>query len=105
MADETIPAEFLDPEGDAESQDPELVFEATTSTLRKLWDDWMCRRGDGDYSDVVFFGKRIGGVPVPAVDSRRRSSRFTRDQLRSPTRFQLSLSWYVVFQPSESMSA
>jgi hypothetical protein len=71
MADETIPAEFLDPEGDAESQDPELVFEATTSTLRKLWDDWMCRRGDGDYSDVVFFGKRIGGVPVPAVDAYR----------------------------------
>ena len=71
MADETIPAEFLDPEGDAESQDPELVFEATTSTLRRLWGDWMCRRGGGDYADVAFFGKRIGGVPVPAIDAYR----------------------------------
>ncbi|MGH8871089.1 MAG: M15 family metallopeptidase [Acidimicrobiia bacterium] len=71
MAHETIPAEFLDPEGDAESQDPELVMEATTSTLRKLWDDWMCRRGGGSHSDVEFCGKRIGGVPVPAIDAYR----------------------------------
>ena len=71
MADEIIPDEFLDPEGDAESQDPELVMEATTSTLRKLWDDWMCRRGGGNYSDVEFFGRRIGGVPLPAVDAYR----------------------------------
>lgn len=71
MNDQTIPAEFLDPEGDAESQDPELVLEATTSTLRKLWDAWMCLKGGGDYSDVLFFGKRIGGVPVPAIDAYR----------------------------------
>src|SRR3970040_935691 len=80
VADETIPAEILDPEGVAESKDPELVMERTTSTLRKLWDDWMCRRGGGDYSDVAFFGKRIGGVPVPAADAYRA----LEQALRSP---------------------
>jgi hypothetical protein len=64
-----VPAEFLDPEGDAESQDPELVFEATTSTLRKLWADWMCRKGGGEYVDIRFFGRKVGGVPAPAVDA------------------------------------
>lgn len=71
MGDDTIPAEFLDPEGDGERQDPDLVLEATSATLRKLWDDWMCRRGGGTYEDVVFFGRKVGGVPTPAVDAYR----------------------------------
>lgn len=69
MVDEAIPAEFLDPEGDAERQDPDLVYEATTSTLRRLWDEWMCRRRDADFVDVEFFGRRVGGLPRPATDA------------------------------------
>lgn len=64
-----IPHEFLDPEGDAESQDPELVFETSTTTLRQLWARWMCREGGGSFSDPAIFGKKIGGVPAPAVDA------------------------------------
>ena len=36
MGDDAIPPEFHDPEGDAEHQDPDLVLETSTSTLRKL---------------------------------------------------------------------
>lgn len=68
---ETIPEEFLDPEGDAESQDPELGFETTTTRLRSLWADWMCREGGGRFANPSFFGKGIGGVPAPAVDAYR----------------------------------
>ena len=71
MGDELIPPEFLEPEGDAERQDPDLVLEASSATLRKLWKEWMCRRGDGAFVDVDFFGRRIGGVPAPAVDAYR----------------------------------
>jgi hypothetical protein len=71
MVDEGIPPEFLEPEGDAEGQDPDLILEATTSTLRGLWKEWMCRRGSGTFVDVEFFGRRIGGVPAPAVDAYR----------------------------------
>jgi hypothetical protein len=71
MGDDAIPPEFHDPEGDAEHQDPDLVLETSTSTLRKLWADWMCRRGDGTFVDVEFFGRRIGGVPTPAVEAYR----------------------------------
>lgn len=71
-----VPEEFLDPEGHGEEQDPDLApeesdLETPTSSLRKLWSDWMCRKGGGDYADVVFFGKKIGGVPEPAVDAFR----------------------------------
>jgi hypothetical protein len=69
MSHDTIPAEFLEPEGDGEAQDPELVFEATSASLRQLWDDWMCRKGGGTYVDVAFFGAKVGGVPTPAVDA------------------------------------
>ncbi len=71
MVNDSIPAEFVDPEGDGEGQDPDLVLEASTGTLRKLWSDWMCRRGDGQYTDVRFFGAKVGGVPTPAVDAYR----------------------------------
>ena len=71
MGDDTIPPEFLEPEGDAERQDPDLVLETTTATLRNLWREWMCRRGDGTFADVEFFGRRIGGVPTPAIDAYR----------------------------------
>jgi D-alanyl-D-alanine carboxypeptidase/Putative peptidoglycan binding domain len=71
MGDDVIPPEFLEPEGDAESQDPDLVLETTTATLRALWKEWMCGRGDGTFVDVEFFGRRIGGVPTPAVDAYR----------------------------------
>lgn len=67
--DESVPVEFLDPEGDAERQDPDLVFEATSATLRRLWDDWMCREGDGAFVDVRFLDRKVGGVPAPAVDA------------------------------------
>jgi len=71
MGDDTIPPEFLEPEGDAERQDPDLVLETTSATLRRLWKEWMCRRGDGTFVDVEFFDRRIGGVPAPAVDAYR----------------------------------
>jgi hypothetical protein len=72
----TIPEEFLDPEGTGEEQDPDLSveeteLEASSTTLRKLWAQWMCRKGSGRYADVEFFGKKIGGVPEPAVDAYR----------------------------------
>ena len=69
MGNDTIPPEFLEPEGDAERQDPDLVLETTSATLRALWKEWMCRRGDGSFADVEFFGRKIGGVPTPAVDA------------------------------------
>ena len=71
MGDDPIPPEFLEPEGDAERQDPDLVLETSTGTLRTLWSEWMCRRGDGTFVDVEFFDRRIGGVPAPAVDAYR----------------------------------
>jgi len=71
MGDDVIPPEFLEPEGDAERQDPDLVLETTTATLRGLWKEWMCRQGEGTFVDVEFFGRRIGGVPTPAVDAYR----------------------------------
>lgn len=71
MVDDIIPPEFLEPEGDAERQDPDLVLETATATLRSLWKEWMCRRGEGTFVDVEFFGRRIGGVPTPAVDAYR----------------------------------
>jgi len=49
----------------------DLVFEATTATLRRLWNDWMCRKGDGAFVDVRFLDRRVGGVPAPAVDAYR----------------------------------
>lgn len=71
-----IPPEFLDPEDEGESQDPDLKaeesgFEALTSTLRQLWAEWMCRRGKGAFADIEFFGRHVGGVPKPAVDAYR----------------------------------
>ncbi len=71
MGNDSIPPEFLEPESDAERQDPDLILETSSSTLRKLWRGWMCRRGDGTFVDVDFFGGRIGGVPTPAVDAYR----------------------------------
>jgi peptidoglycan hydrolase-like protein with peptidoglycan-binding domain len=79
MSDEhapEIPEEFLDPEGTGEAQDPDLAadeseLETATSTLRRLWAQWMCRKGEGRFADVTFFGKKIGGVPEPAVDAYR----------------------------------
>lgn len=71
MAVDDIPDEFLDPEGDAEEQDPDFVFETPTGTLRSLWEGWMCRRGPGAFADVTFFDRKIGGVPSPAVEAFR----------------------------------
>ncbi len=78
-----IPEEFLDPEGDGEEQDPDLAedesgLEATTSALRKLWSQWMCRNGDGRFADVKVFGKGVGGVPEPAVDAYKAFERALR---------------------------
>lgn len=75
-ASPSIPDEFLDPEGAGEEQDDDLAveeteLEATSTTLRTLWAQWMCRKGSGQYTDVTFFGKKIGGVPEPAVDAYR----------------------------------
>ena len=75
-ASPSIPEEFLDPEGIGEKQDKDLVqeeteLEATSTTLRTLWAQWMCRKGTGQYTDATFFGKKIGGVPGPAVDAYR----------------------------------
>jgi peptidoglycan hydrolase-like protein with peptidoglycan-binding domain len=71
MGDDVVPPEFHEPEGDAERQDPDLVLETSTSTLRGMWKEWMCRRGAGTFVDIEFFGRRIGGVPTPAVDAYR----------------------------------
>lgn len=71
MDPESVPPEFRHPEGDGEAQDPDLVLEATTATLRRQWDEWMCRRGKGTFADITFFGRRIGGVPGPAIDAYR----------------------------------
>ena len=71
VSEDTIPKEFLDPEGDGEIQDPELGFETTSDRLRSLWAPWMCREGGGRFASPSFFGKGIGGVPAPAVDAYR----------------------------------
>jgi peptidoglycan hydrolase-like protein with peptidoglycan-binding domain len=79
MSDEEplhTPDEFEDPEGSGEKQDPDLAdplsaYETTTKTLRELWAPWMCRKGTGRYVDIVFFGRKVGGVPEPAVDAYR----------------------------------
>ncbi len=71
-AEPTIPPEFLDPEEDAELLDPEPMLDTgatSTTTLRSLWEAWMCRKGGGTFVDVEFFGKTIGGVPAPAQDA------------------------------------
>lgn len=70
MTDETGPPPDFHDEGDAELQDPDLQLETTSSSLRVLWAKWMCRAG-GSYTDVDFFGRKIGGVPTPAVDAYR----------------------------------
>ena len=71
-----IPDEFLEPESAAENQDPDLetpwfISATSTRTLRELWAPWMCRKGTGRFVDIDFFGKKIGGVPEPAVDAYR----------------------------------
>jgi peptidoglycan hydrolase-like protein with peptidoglycan-binding domain len=66
-----MPEEFADPEGDAELHDPALALEATTTSLRNMWADWLCHKGSGRFADPKFFGKGIGGVPVVAVDAFR----------------------------------
>lgn len=73
-----IPTEFLEPEGDGERQDPDLVLEATSASLRAEWERWMCRSGPPAFVDIEFFGRRIGGVPAPAVDAYRGLERALR---------------------------
>ncbi len=63
-----IPDEYIDPEGEGELQDPSLVLESTAD-MRRAWDDWMCNKGPGEFANVKFFGRGIGGVPAPAVDA------------------------------------
>lgn len=63
-----VPAEFIDPEGDGELEDPSLILESSAD-MRTLWKEWLCARGSGEFADVQFFGKGIGGVPAPAVDA------------------------------------
>jgi hypothetical protein len=42
-----------------------------TSGKRKAWVEWLdhCLASDGQWSNPMFFGKTIGGVPTPAVDA------------------------------------
>lgn len=63
-----VPAEFLDPEGDGELNDPSLTLESSAS-MRAAWKDWFCGKGPGKFVDVQFFGRGIGGVPAPAADA------------------------------------
>ena len=63
-----IPEEFIDPEGDGELNDPSLGLESTAD-MRRAWSDWFCSKGPGKFANVQFFGRGIGGVPVPAVDA------------------------------------
>jgi hypothetical protein len=70
-----MPSEFADPEGDAEQLDPRDdslpagMFEMTSTRLRDLWSDWRCAKGPGRFANPEFFEKRIGGVPVGAVEA------------------------------------
>ena len=64
-----MPAEFAEADEDAELQDLGSALETSTRDLRKLWAEWLCNRGSGGFTDPRFFGKTIGGVPVPAVDA------------------------------------
>jgi uncharacterized protein YraI len=64
----SVPAEFIDPEGDGELHDPALAFESTAD-MRRAWKDWLCAKGPGEFANVQFFGKGIGGVPAPAVEA------------------------------------
>ena len=63
-----IPDEFLEPEGDGELEDASFALESTAD-MRREWSDWLCARGSGEFANVKFFGKGIGGVPAPAVDA------------------------------------
>jgi uncharacterized protein YraI len=63
-----VPPEFLDPEGDGELYDPALELESTAD-MRKAWKNWLCAKGPGEFANVQFFGKGIGGVPAPAVEA------------------------------------
>jgi uncharacterized protein YraI len=63
-----VPAEYIDPEGGGELQDPALALESTAD-MRRAWSDWLCAKGPGEFANVKFFGKGIGGVPAPAVDA------------------------------------
>ena len=64
-----MPAEFAEADEDAELQDLGDGLETSTRDLRKLWAEWLCHRGSGGFADPRFFGKTIGGVPIPAVDA------------------------------------
>lgn len=63
-----VPQEFINPEGDAELGDPSLILESSAG-MRTAWADWLCARGAGEFADVQFFGRGVGGVPAPAVDA------------------------------------
>lgn len=63
-----VPSEYIDPEGEGELHDPALALESTAD-MRKAWSDWFCANGPGQFANVRFFGKGIGGVPAPAVDA------------------------------------
>lgn len=63
-----VPADYIDPEGGGELQDPALALESTAD-MRRAWSDWLCAKGPGEFANVKFFGKGIGGVPAPAVDA------------------------------------
>ncbi len=63
-----VPADYVDPEGGGELQDPSLALESTAD-MRRAWSDWLCANGPGEFANVKFFGKGIGGVPAPAVDA------------------------------------
>lgn len=64
-----IPAEFLDPEGDAELDDPKLGIEASTTSLRQMWAEWECAKGTGKFVGSSLFGRNSGSIPVPAIDA------------------------------------
>ncbi len=63
-----IPEDYLDPEVEDELFDPGVSF-GTTADMRRAWSDWLCANGPGQFANVKFFGKGIGGVPAPAVDA------------------------------------
>lgn len=55
-------------EGNAELQDPQLQFEASSASLRTLWATWMCQKG-GDWKRFTFYGEGCGSVPSAAHDA------------------------------------
>lgn len=65
-----VPEDFLDPEGEAELQDPDLAgLETRDSTLRRVWAPWRCTGGGDQFVPGKFFGKSIGQIPKPAVSA------------------------------------